>query len=315
MAVVVPLVAAFASGAAAVGTIAAATTTLGLVAGYASLAGAVLTGVGAITGKKDLMKVGGILSLAGGIGSLANSAMNGASSAAAQEAAGKAADEAFKEAGDQALQEAMNNAAEGAAQDMAAATANDVAANGALAAAQDAATNTAGNTLAQTAGDTLTPLADGAGAAAGAATPVQEAVNRAGVTLADVGTSLDAGTSGINMAPLDSLQPVDLASSLTEGGTLSLMDKAKAGWGSLKDGFGTTSKFFKDNKELLSIGGQVLDGAFGAQAQQNKLLERKMAHEQSLLDRAYRNQNSVAQLYSPQLEATRAQLARQRNGG
>lgn len=83
MAVVVPLAAAAFTASAGMAAVATGTL-LGAISGYAMVAGAVLTGVGALTGKKDLMKAGGILSLAGGVGSLANSAMSSASSAAAE---------------------------------------------------------------------------------------------------------------------------------------------------------------------------------------------------------------------------------------
>jgi hypothetical protein len=48
------------------------------IAGGVMMAGGVLSGVGAVTGNKKLMKIGGIMSLAGGIGGLASNALNGA---------------------------------------------------------------------------------------------------------------------------------------------------------------------------------------------------------------------------------------------
>lgn len=56
------VIAAFGSG--AVGAVLAGTATL---AEFATVAGAVLTGVGALTGEKDLMKIGAVLSIGGGI--------------------------------------------------------------------------------------------------------------------------------------------------------------------------------------------------------------------------------------------------------
>lgn len=82
MAVVIPLAAAAFTATAGMAAVATATT-LGVLSGYAMVAGAVLTGVGALTGKKDLMKAGSILSLAGGVGSIANSASMASSQAAA----------------------------------------------------------------------------------------------------------------------------------------------------------------------------------------------------------------------------------------
>lgn len=92
MAVVVPLVASFASVAGGVAALGAATTAIGTFAAYASIAGGVLMGVGAVTGKQDLMKVGGILGLAGGIGSALSSsageaAVTGVAESASEDAA------------------------------------------------------------------------------------------------------------------------------------------------------------------------------------------------------------------------------------
>jgi hypothetical protein len=79
----IPLITTFIGGAAAGGLTAgfAAVGTLATsgVAGFLSVAGGVLSGIGALTGKKDLMKIGGLMALGGGL----MSALGGASSAAA----------------------------------------------------------------------------------------------------------------------------------------------------------------------------------------------------------------------------------------
>ena len=48
------------------------------IAGGVMMAGGVLSGVGAVTGNKKLAKIGGVLSLAGGVGALASNALNAA---------------------------------------------------------------------------------------------------------------------------------------------------------------------------------------------------------------------------------------------
>jgi hypothetical protein len=99
MAVALPVIAAFASGAAGVAAIGAATTVLGTIAAYATVAGAIMTGVGALTGKRDLMKIGGILSLGGSLGTLAsNAAGTAASSSGGFTGGGAAVDEITAEA-------------------------------------------------------------------------------------------------------------------------------------------------------------------------------------------------------------------------
>lgn len=86
MAVVIPVIASFAAGAAGVAAVGAATTAVGLVAAYATVAGAVLSGIGAVTGKKDLIKIGGIMSLAGGVGTWATNASTASSAGVGQAA-------------------------------------------------------------------------------------------------------------------------------------------------------------------------------------------------------------------------------------
>ena len=69
------------SFAAGVTAFAAATTLTGMVAAGAVIAGSALTIIGTVTGNQKLAKIGGIIGLAGGIASIANSAMNAASTA------------------------------------------------------------------------------------------------------------------------------------------------------------------------------------------------------------------------------------------
>lgn len=52
------------------------------IAGGVMMAGGVMSGVGAVTGNKKLMKIGGIMSLAGGVGALASSALGAGTSTA-----------------------------------------------------------------------------------------------------------------------------------------------------------------------------------------------------------------------------------------
>jgi hypothetical protein len=81
---VVAAVAAVFTGGATLAAYAAGEATLGAaIAAGAMVAGGVMTGVGAVTGNKKLMKIGGVLTLAGGLGSLAASAMSGTASGAA----------------------------------------------------------------------------------------------------------------------------------------------------------------------------------------------------------------------------------------
>lgn len=75
--IAIPLIASFASG--AVGAVVAGTAGF---AAYASVAGAVLSTVGALTGDKDMQKLGMFAGLAGGIANIASSATDASSALA-----------------------------------------------------------------------------------------------------------------------------------------------------------------------------------------------------------------------------------------
>jgi len=83
-----PIIAAAWAGTASIGA--------GIAAG-AMAAGGVMTGVGAVTGNKKLMKIGGVLALAGGLGSLALGSFSTASSVAGEAAPGTLAAEPVAE--------------------------------------------------------------------------------------------------------------------------------------------------------------------------------------------------------------------------
>lgn len=63
--------------------VAGAEVTAGLVLGAIAEVGLAMTVVGGVTGNKDLMKIGGAMSLIGGVGGMINGAVNGAAGAAA----------------------------------------------------------------------------------------------------------------------------------------------------------------------------------------------------------------------------------------
>lgn len=74
-------------------TVAGVAALAGTFTGFMSVAGAALSLVGGLTGKKDLMKIGGLMSLGGGLATAFNSLSSGASAAAGSESlAANAAD-------------------------------------------------------------------------------------------------------------------------------------------------------------------------------------------------------------------------------
>ena len=86
---VVAAVAAVWTGGATLAAYSAAGSTVSIgsaIAAGAMVAGGVMSGVGAVTGNKKLMKIGGVLALAGGLGSMAASAFSGTSTVAGEAA-------------------------------------------------------------------------------------------------------------------------------------------------------------------------------------------------------------------------------------
>jgi hypothetical protein len=286
---VIPVVAAFAAGAAGVGAIATGTM-LGIASGYAMVAGAVLTGVGALTGKKDLMKVGGILSLAGGVGAIANSAITAAGNAAS-ETARQAAQETFR-TGEIAAQNAAQNAATQSA--------------GQAALTGSAATQQAGNVAAdltrQAAADRAAQT--GAQAVTGAAETGAAVNNPSAYTappsLADAGGTL--AQPGESLMTHEAWRAGEIAQG-NQLGPLGAIDKAGQGFGMSDVGkyLGKTADFMERNKELVKIGGEALGGMYGPEAEAAGIARRKLDYEQSLMDRAYANLNSPVRIHSPRL--------------
>jgi len=89
--------------------VAAETVTATMVLAAVAQVGTALTIVGAVTGSKDLMKLGGTMALVGGIGGMAAGAMSGA--AAAEATATTVLDEASSQAGADALTASLEQGA------------------------------------------------------------------------------------------------------------------------------------------------------------------------------------------------------------
>jgi hypothetical protein len=222
------------------------------------VAGGVLTGVGALTGKKDLMKAGSILSLAGGIGgaiaksaaaagSAAGASGAGAASGAGGAAAASGTADALFGAGTQAAGPGLDFAGALAAGDAAAATGSMGSSFGA--AAGDALSSAGGNVL-------------GGGMVLGGAAP----------------STLQQAASG--------LTPTDIGGFLKKAAS-------KAG-----DGLEKFAPWVKENKELVDIGSRVVSSMYGPEAEMADLQRERMDYQKGLMDRAYRNTNSPVKLYN-----------------
>jgi trimeric autotransporter adhesin len=281
MPMVLPVVAAFASG--AVSAVIAGTASF---AAYATVAGAVMSVAGAITGSKDLQRLGAIVGIVGGVAGFMNGAASAASSTASAAAEGVG----------EAAVSGMDLAA-----DAAAGSANSISgASGGLQAAADSAAMVNGGNGVQAPMAYAGPGSTGAGAGTdlvantpSAVSPVESLSRQAmqqglpstpGAASASVTPSAAAGVevpSGMDIAGNSAAGPNSLnaaAKQYNAGDLNSWWDKAmKAG----KD----VGRFVRDNKELVQMGGTVLQSVYGPQAEANDM-------QRSLMEQARRNINT-----------------------
>lgn len=276
MAVAIPVIAAFASAGTAVAAAGGFAAAMGTVTGFLSIAGAALTTVGAITGKKDLLKIGGLMSLGGGIGQAFGALSSG--TAAAGEAASQGAQEAFRAselAGTGATNAAMEAASSG----------------GSLMESARAATSAAQNLPKQAITDF--------GAEVAGATPTQAMPSATTPTIAQP-TMVEPTTYGSQPSPQEAFRTSELTGQATHANEVargaSTMNQSEL-LGLLKAGAEKTGKslsgvadFLTKNKELVKIGGDALGGMYGPQAEQ-------MDFQKSIYERRMANLKSPVKLY------------------
>lgn len=253
MAIVVPLVGAFMSVSAG---IAAGVATF---AGFLQVAGGVLLGVGALTKNEDLMKIGGLVSLGGaaasatGVGASAGSG----EASAAWSGEGSAAGSDAAQFGKYGWQDpTLTSATQGT-------NIGTIGTEAAKMATTDPGTSILG--YAQRLGSNAAPAASQA-----AAPPLSATTN--------------APAAGISSQYVD---PVQAAGATMDAPTMnsilqSAWDKTKA----LGTGLGD---FVRNNKELVQLGGGILQGMYGPQAEQ-------MDFERQAYERRIRNLNDPVQL-------------------
>lgn len=295
IAVVVPVIAAWAAAGTAIAAAGTLAATMATVSGFLTVAGAALTTVGAISKNEDVMKVGGFMSLAGGIGSVINSASAATASAAENATAQEAANAAWQSGGQAEVANAAAQSGTAAAQEAANAAWQaggqaEVAAGGLSSELAPQAINDFGydainEGLYKSAFDKAGSAAQVAEAQPATAlrdlkdwrAPMeQSAIEQAGgqataQTLPNVPQAAQGPLSGEGM---------------TKSRLQSLLQGAaeKAG-----EGVSGLSKFVKNNKELVDMGGGVLKSMYGPEAE-------KMDFEQSIMQRRLRNLNSPIRL-------------------
>lgn len=229
--------------------------------GFLSVAGGVLAGVGALTGSKDLQKIGGFMAL----GSAAVNAVGAAGAAG-----------------------------EGAASSIEAADAMRAAEHGTLANVTSATQAPTLGTLgeAATAQPFMTPdgLQTEALGATSQAGGSQSLMQRASA-VAEQGGRAAAPSIGQQLTgmapPAAALDPVAQAGAGMDSSTMqSILGSA---WDKTKTLAGGVGKFVKDNKELVQLGGGMLQGMYGPEAEQ-------MDWKKSIMARRLRNLNSPIRL-------------------
>lgn len=278
---------------AAVGAILAGSqaVTAGLVLTAVAEVGMAVTVVGAVTGNQKMMKVGGIMSLVGGVGGLIANAASSASAAAAQaanqsSAAGWALDG-------------------GAAAGAGAGAATGSAANyGAGQVFQKAATDSVAGTIASGIAEAGAAGAGAAGAAgSGTAGIIQGAVQGANAAgdgfFGGLAQSTDQVTQAISSSAATSLTPMDAAagsSSMKVGANVkdvtSIGEKVNKG-----SFFGKIGDWAEKNQSLagaiIQVGGSAMAGM--AEAKQNEELMELKKRELAIAEgEQYNRSNTVA---------------------
>lgn len=287
MPMVIPVIAAIGSVSAGLAAAATATTVIGTVAAYASVAGGVLTGIGAVTGKKSLMKIGAVLAIGGG---LATAGMKIAEGLAATKAAETAAAQAAWDAGDTVVGDVAANATQVGADAVQAAQAATGAGElvGQIGGAQGYTTAGMSSALPTAAPSALEAapamgLDAAAPAAANASTPLA-------VPNAVAPTVTVSGAPPVSVDPYQQYQSTMMeAGQRTLGGTAA--ESPIQQWlNKITGGMKAVGSVVKDNKELIQLGGTMLSSAYGPQAEQLDL-------QKSIINRQQQNLNAPVKLY------------------
>jgi hypothetical protein len=241
--------------------------------------GMALSVVGAVTGSKDLMKIGGAMSLIGGVGGMVAGAASGTAGAAAGAAEAGLGEAATSAALESASSEAL--AAYGGAAGAEAATASVVSGmEGAAAAGAD---------LAAAAGEQgiFSAAAQPAAAAAEAAPGAMQVGPQVEPTVNDVATpSAPQGPAGAEgpATPYDTVNPTDQR--LAAGTQASPMNAPESA-GSF---FGKMSAFAEKNKTLFSSGMQLVGGAMKGANERDMWNQKMELERQRLKQTSYGNQ-------------------------
>lgn len=271
IAVAVPIIAAWAGAATAVTAAVAGAATL---TGFLTIAGASLVTIGALRKDSDLMKIGGFMTLAGGLGS----AYQASTAAAAENAAAQEAANSSWAAGGQAevAAQAAGSADEAAYASWGSAGQAEVAA--AQAAEPSIASTITGSFEYQPPAQSL----------------LDTAAQRASTqTVAQAATPPDIATPSQLTGPVDPLSKGAERMTSQQVSSLLKTQQDKAAEKAAADRYGAHStamgRFVQDNKELMNIGGGLIKGMYGPEAESLNM-------RQSIYERQRANMNSPVRL-------------------
>lgn len=265
MAVLIPAVVSFVAAggaagiAAAAGAVAAGTAGLAAYATLATVAGGFLSTVGGLTKNQKLAKIGGYLSLAGGVGQIASGLMSGAASSGSSSMVSDAAAEAA----------AAESAFSSGLSESASASVGDVASGAGLGELGAGSVQQAAETASQFGGE----AAQLGLPAANEAPTLMQMAQQSKVPQLDMGF-------GNNML----MQPAGTEAALGKiqaiGGEIKNQSHLQNLLDSMGNGLGKVGQFVKDNKELVQLGGQVVQGGMDAYSRQSMLDEQMNLMEQ-----------------------------------
>lgn len=266
--------------------------TAGLVLTAVAEVGMAVTVVGAVTGNKKMMQVGGAMSLVGGIGAFAANAMSNAAGAAASGVAEGAAQSAVAQSGTQA--------------------AADSVANAAMEGAGSAATQGLGDAVASNSMDFAMGPASAGGQSAVAYAVEQPVVNGAASgglvnsAMKGAGQLGSAATSAIpdpqaaNNAMIASNGPAPVATPMDQIGTIRANVDMKQPASGILGKFSELGAWAEKNKTLagmmLQVGGNAVMGAIKGDPEEERI---KLERERLQLEKDRMNRGAPAPTFRP----------------
>lgn len=292
--------------AAAIFATAAGTFTAASVLGGIAMVGTALSVVGMVTGNAGLAKIGGAMGLIGGLGGLAANAFSSAGAAVGEGATAAMAEGSAATAGQTIGDNVAASLSTGAqaADGVAGSFSNMLTDSAASGLAGEAGSNLLGQTALESSIDSgiLGGAVEGvSNSAAPGLGGVAEQIY--GAEPGGYGQSMwDSATPGMPSAnPAGAMNGFDAQelnpAHAMRGAEQGILEKAGSG----------ISGFFKDNKELLKVGGQMLSGA-SQQKSQEDMMKMQMEYRTALQNNDYARADELRRQYNASVSGTRINM-------